>query len=443
MKKVFLQDVVPSGKRSIRNIPLPQTKASPREARIKEVKENTSTPEPTSEQKPPHTPPTRRNKSKNGMSRFYFWAGALVLVLALGYAASFMLVSARVTVTPKELTEQVTVAGTGALDAPQGTLGYTVVSLSKEAQKEIPATGQEKVEVKASGKIVIYNATKDAQKLIANTRFETPAGLIYRTRDAVTVPGQKTAGGTTAPGNLTVTVYADQAGDKYNIGLSDFTIPGFKDDPRYKTITAKSDPASPISGGYVGTVAKVSSNDAVTAKAAIETQLKTELKDALAAQIPDTHILFNNAYIFNFEALPQTPGANATTAIAKEKGTIYGILFEKNEISNFIAQKTADVSDKNVYVSNLESLTLTLDNPAAFTPTSKTLSFKLTGSPRFVWSVDAAAVAMGLADQKRANIKAILAKFEAIDRANVVIQPFWILSLPAKPERITVEVANN
>jgi hypothetical protein len=96
-----------------------------------------------------------------------------------------------------------------------------------------------------------------------------------------------------------------------------------------------------------------------------------------------------------------------------------------------------------VYVSNLESLTLTLDNPAAFTPTSKTLSFKLTGAPRFVWSVDAAAVAMGLADQKRANIKAILAKFEAIDRANVVIQPFWILSLPAKPERITVEVANN
>ncbi len=371
-----------------------------------------------------------------------------MVVLGLAYAASFLFVSATVSIFPKQTSVPINVSGQASMNPTDESLAFTIVTLSREASKEIPATGEEKVQKKASGKIVIYNNfSADAQKLIANTRFETSDGLIFRIQDAVNVPGQKSAGGVVTPGSLTVTVFADQAGEKYNIGLSDFTIPGFKGDPRFTKITAKSDPSSPISGGFIGTVAKVSPNDAVTAKASIETQLKGELRDGLRAQIPDSHILFTNAYTFNFEELPmenKSGTGSALTATTKEKGTIYGILFDRNAVSKYLAERSADIGQKDVSVSNLESINFTLENTAAFSPaTSKNISFKLAGNADFVWNIDEMAVSESLTGQKRSNIKGILASFEAIDKASVAISPVWIFTLPDDPSKIEVELKEN
>ena len=48
------------------------------------------------------------------------------------------------------------------------------------------------MERKASGQIIVYNAYNDNnQKLIKNTRFETPDGKIYRIQASIIVPGTK------------------------------------------------------------------------------------------------------------------------------------------------------------------------------------------------------------------------------------------------------------
>ena len=80
------------------------------------------------------------------------------------------------------------------------------------------------IERRASGKIIVFNNySTNSQRLIARTRFETLEGKIYRIRDAVVVPGISDKDGRKTPGSIEVTVFADEPGEEYNIGYTDFT----------------------------------------------------------------------------------------------------------------------------------------------------------------------------------------------------------------------------
>ena len=442
MKKIFLQDVVPSGKRSIRNIPLPNNKSGPatKDAQVNETRTGKNSPK-----KPSNRPRSNRNFGNLGI-----WVIALIVIVGLGYAGSFLFVSATVTVIPKEISVPINLTGTASLEPMSGELGFTIATLSREGSKIIPASGEEKVERKASGKIIIYNNNgKAAQKLVANTRFETPNGLIFRIQESVLVPGQKTVNSVVIPGSATVTVYADQPGEKYNVGLSDFTIPGFKSDSRFTKIIAKSDPKFPIKGGLVGTIKKIATADAATAKLSIETQLKTELSADLESQIPDSHILFSNAFTFSFEELPQSSegdsgagtGTTSLSVTAKEKGSIYGILFDRAALSKYLAERSVEIGQKDVFVSNLDQINFTLENKGAFNPvTASEITFKLAGDTRFVWNIHKDTISEALAGQKRRGVKDILANFESVHKANVAIRPVWVFTLPGKADRVKVEV---
>ncbi|MEK7390882.1 MAG: hypothetical protein AAB635_01960 [Patescibacteria group bacterium] len=447
MKKIFLQDVVPSGKRSIRNIPLPNNKSGPatKDAQVNETRTGKNSPK-----KPSNRPRSNRNFGNLGI-----WVIALIVIVGLGYAGSFLFVSATVTVIPKEINVAMNLTGTAFLEPAGEELGFTIATLSRESSKIIPASGEEKVERKASGKIIIYNNNgKAAQKLVANTRFETPNGLIFRIQESVLVPGQKTVNSVVIPGSATATIYADQPGEKYNVGLSDFTIPGFKSDSRFTKIIAKSDPKFPIKGGLIGTVKKIAPADAASAKLSIETQLKSELREDLESQIPDSHILFNNALTFNFEELPQDNQNNgmesvartsttSLTVVVKEKGSIYGILFDRNALSKYLAERSVEIGQKDVFVSNLDLINFTLENKGAFNPvTASEITFKLAGDTRFVWNIHKDIISEALAGQKRRGVKDILANFESVHKANVAIRPVWVFTLPDKTDRIKVAVGD-
>ena len=125
------------------------------------------------------------------------------------------------------------------------------MQLSAEESGLIAATGITSGGQYASGKITVYNNYSSApQKLIANTRFQTSDGKIYRIKGAISVPGM---------GVTEATVYADRAGEEYNIGPADFTIPGLKGGPRFEKVFAKS--KSAMSGGTSGNVRIVKKED--------------------------------------------------------------------------------------------------------------------------------------------------------------------------------------
>src|SRR3989344_2102405 len=65
-----------------------------------------------------------------------------------------------------------------------------------EVSQEFKATGKTKIAGKARGQIRVYNAySTSSQSLIANTRFISAEGKLFKSIKAVTIPGGKQSGG--------------------------------------------------------------------------------------------------------------------------------------------------------------------------------------------------------------------------------------------------------
>lgn len=436
MAKKIVQDVLPPERRTIRDIPVPGSKTK--------KKGTTVSPAKISQIKIPKAP---RKPAKN-YTHLGIWGVAAICVVVLVYSISFLFAGATVTVTPKHQTVAVDATISAEKDSSGSNLPYTIISVSKEGGKVVPSSGEEKVSTKASGKIIIYNNYSAApQTLVKTTRFESPDGLIYRITENVTVPGYTKKNSILLPGFVKATVVADQPGEKYNIGLSDFTIPGFKGDPKFTKFNAKTDPGAKIGGGFVGTVKKISDADKVSAKAEIEGGIKNDLLVLAKQQIPDTHILFEDMAFYSFENVPQKDTASSSATIT-EKGTMYGILFDKKQLTRYLTNKVINYDGDlpAVFATNLADLVVTFNNKNAFNPLAPTtIGVTAKGTLNILWDINAKdsdnnSLTEELAGKKRPQIKDILSKFSSIDRAEVSIRPFWSLSFPKNPDKITVKV---
>ncbi|RLC37683.1 hypothetical protein DRH29_01135 [candidate division Kazan bacterium] len=100
------------------------------------------------------------------------------------------------------------------------------IEVTRENTGEFEATGEENRGEKSEGKITIINHTGSIQGLLVNTRFQSPAGLVFRIKSEILIPPAR--GGT--PGRATVEAVADGGGTKYNISAPmKLTIPGLGD----------------------------------------------------------------------------------------------------------------------------------------------------------------------------------------------------------------------
>lgn len=377
--------------------------------------------------------PRRRRTPKT-----FLISAVLVATLLLGFLG-VMLFSVHANVTVTEKARSVTIDGSfiGKYDAKEGDLPFETISATKEETVTVPSTGEKQVETRASGTIIIYNTYSTAsQRLIKNTRFETPDGRIYRIDESVTVPGQSKDG--KKPGSIEAVVYADAAGKDYNIGLSDFTIPGFKGDPRYSKFYARS--KTPMTGGFIGSIKTASALDLKTARENLEQKLKGELATELSSKIPAGYVLFPNATYFVFEQV-SPPDSNEVDV----KATSYGVIFNAKTLASHIAEKTvADYKAGDVVeAENLSSLLFT-PIPADVKPwETGIVSFSLSGATTLVWHFDQEKLKVDLAGQMKdkARIAEILGAYPSIENAEVVVRPLWRKNLPEDVADITVKIA--
>src|SRR3989344_8893526 len=195
MPRNIVQDVLPPERRSIRNIPLPSRRISDiSNSTVEKREEGGSDITEENEIAPPKRPRIT--------PRFMIWAIAIVCIIGVFFAAASFFVSADIHITPKQqkipLNNTTVTAVKG--DGGDSALSYQVITLTEAKGKEVASSGSEEVSTKATGSIVIYNNfSSSPQKLIKNTRFETPNGLIYRISDAITVPGTSIKDGKVIP----------------------------------------------------------------------------------------------------------------------------------------------------------------------------------------------------------------------------------------------------
>lgn len=418
-------------RRSIQDI-IPPARSKP----IRVVQKQDTPPNPPASGSTPPTPPTSRpprspRSSPSGIGGLL--VVALIVIVVIG--AAFGVVSTlfhRASVAIELNRYAVTIAESYDA-APNGSvLAYTIKTTEEVRTTTVPQSGSESVEEVAQGTITIYNEySTNPQRLIANTRFETEDGLIYRIKNAVTVPGYKTVSGNKVPGELSVTVFADQPGERYNKPSASFTIPGLKGSPQFDTMYARSTGA--LSGGFVGERAVVDPAVRDAAVATLKAGIEGAAEAAFVASLSDDELYFPGTLTVE---LIETPDVSTDSgAQVTLKAIAQAPVFSEDALARVFASEAGVTPEGELAIENISELAIVVDS----LEDGATLRLTVSGEPRLVGVVDDQKLTQDLAGKNRRSVGGVLSSYPAIADMKISIYPFWRDVLPEDVSRIVVE----
>lgn len=429
MPKKVLRDILPPPEKSIRDIPLPKkNNNSPQENDVLNEKE---------ENRIIGLPP----KYERAGSRYLGWIIAIVLIL-LFFSLPLLWSTANIKVKTKSLNHDFKKDLVAVKEKDGIGIPFEVLNYSKELESKLPATGEEDAERKASGEIIIFNKySTNSQNLIRNTRFETPEGLIYRIDNTVTVPGADSKNGELIPGQLKVRVYADFPGNEYNIGLTDFTIPGFKGLPQFDEFFARSE--TEMTGGFIGKVGVINDEVLESTRSELRASLEDSIKDEILEKVSKSFILLPPSLKMTFESLPQDD-QSGQTVVVKEKATASAVILDKKALEDEIILSALSNKSADVIVPNLETLNFSLDDQEKVQDSNidiEHFNFSMVGTARLVWILEEDALKRDLAGKSKKVMGEILSsKYPSVIEAVSSIKPFWKRTFPNNIERIKIEI---
>ncbi len=377
------------------------------------------------------TPP--RVRINTGRSFPYGTAIIALLVIAISAGALYAFAGAKVEIQPKSQSVQVS----GSFSATQGTgsLPFTLITVNKTASAFVPAESTETVNDSAQGTITVSNTLSTPETFVANTRFETPAGLVFRVHAPITIPAATASG----PGTVSAMVYADQPGQEYNVGPTTFTVPGLMNyASEYSAITARSTNA--MIGGFTGTRASVGQSTDSSQQSTLQSTLATELQSDITSQIPSGDVLVPGSTFTSYTSVPDT-ATTTTTVEVSEQGTLTAVVFPNSALAQAIAYKQVGTYEgEPVTTNSVNSLNLSSASTTVPTSGTETFNFNLSGSATIVWTVDPSKIAGAIAGKTRDSAQSILAGFPEVDQATLYLRPFWANTFPADPSRIQVVI---
>lgn len=401
-----------------------------------------------------HNPFFEKQRPKNsesaqrssGGAHVALWVLAIVILAGTGFGVASYFSSAKVEITP--VSHKVKIDNTFASvvlgSSSKDDLVFNFATSTEVMTKEVLATIEKKIQKRASGEIIIFNAySADKQKLIKNTRIESSDHKIFRIDESVIVPGAKVVKGRVVePGSVSAVIYADAPGKEYNIGLSDFTIPSFKGEPRYSKFTAKSKSNSPIQGGYSGTVMVPSDEIAKSAIDDIKNTLKKTSIDKVRAQIPDDMSVFPGSIVLKFEDIPQGYTMDDTVDVSV-RATVSAFFFNTDHLTKKLAETSIQEYKGNSFtISDMQSLAFSFADPVDSVVLSDItkLRFKLTGDALFVGVIDGEKIRTALAGKEKKDFAKIVVSEQNVGKAEAVIRPMWNTVFPSDPSKITIKL---
>ena len=359
---------------------------------------------------------------------------AIIFVIAASIGALFYFSSAKVDITPSSVSAAVQSSFTA--NQSGSVLPYEVITVQKIATQSVKGSGTKTVNSFASGIITIYNTQTKVQRLLTNTRFATVAGLIFRIRSAVAVPG----GSPTKPGSISVKVYADQAGDSYNIAPTSFTIPGFAGTPQASEVYARSQGA--MTGGASGNVPVVDSTLEQQTREALIKALTPDLLANIKTQVPSGYTLLAGAATTTFQELASAPSSTTGQVDVKEQGTLTAVIFPNAALAKAIASSVSSLGYQGESLMLASSSNLLLTTSDMPDPDAASFSFILTGTVSLTYTVDPIRIAAAVAGKTRSAAEVALTNYPEVKRAVIILRPFWRQTFPQDPASISIVVAS-
>jgi hypothetical protein len=365
----------------------------------------------------------------------YATLSAIVLVIAASVGALFYFSSAKVEVTPNTVSAAVQSSFTA--NQSTGALPYEIITAEKIASQSVKSSGTKTVNSSASGTITIYNTQSKSQTLITNTRFATTAGLIFRIHTAVTIP----SGSTAKPGSVTAKVYADKAGDSYNVGPTSFSVPGFAGTPQASQVYARSSAA--MTGGASGSVPVVDSSVEAEARNALKSALTPDLASSIEAQVPAGYVLLPGAAVTTFQELASAPSSTTGQVEVKEQGTITAVVFPNASLAKAVAASVGGLGYQGEPLTLASTASLKLLATGGMpNPDAASFSFTLSGTAPLIYTVDPTRIAAAVSGKTRSAAEVALTNYPEVKRAIIILRPFWRQTFPQDPASISVVVAD-
>lgn len=313
------------------------------------------------------------------------------------------------------------------------------VLFEESAEASAKATEIKELKDKASGTIVVYNAySSEPQQLVARTRFQTPDGRTYRIPGAVTVPGAKIVDGKIEPSSMEVEVLAEEAGENYNIGLSDFVVPGFEGTPKYDKFYARS--KTPMTGGFVGQATVVSEKDLAVLRQELEEEVRQKLSARMRSELPEGFFAPEGSLDYEIKIKSVEPAVGRQTEDFKVvlAGELRAFFVRKADVKQKLLEAyKADPAFENIDIVNFDELKLSVESPDF-----KNLTFKLkaSGQAHVVWQVDSGRVAQELALAVSSGERlGVFANYSQIKSASISYRPSWWPIFPNEGDQILIQ----
>ncbi|MBI2039096.1 MAG: hypothetical protein HYT22_02370 [Candidatus Niyogibacteria bacterium] len=341
-----------------------------------------------------------------------------------------------VIITPRA--EQVAVVMTVSVGGSAG-LAAQVASAEETLSMRAKSSGMEDISERATGRILIYNAYSALpQALVRRTRFETADGKVYRLTEAVTVPGATVLDGKIEPSFVEAAVAADLAGEASNIGITDFTIPGFKGGAKYEKFYAHS--KTPMTGGFAGRTAVIREEDVQNAKQSLERDLKNTLTTRLNERLGQGLIIPADAATYTIAVSSVEPaiGERGDAFDIRVTGQAAALAVRRQDLEKQLLErygKTALLSHPEIR--NFGDLAV---RATASDPVKKAMTLSVTGDMQLVWGVSMDELKKGLLSAAGvAGRNAVFASYPQIERVRVSYRPSWWRIFPRSEDKIVVE----
>ena len=369
------------------------------------------------------------------------WISIVLFVVVVGGAAllSALMGKTELTIYPEFRDPNVNAEFLAYPEPRDGALSYEIMTLEETREQQVQATGKIDVEELATGIIEISKSTPGAERLIKNTRFRTPDGLIYRIQESVMVPGAVNGNA----GTIQAEVFADEVGEEYNLPAgTTFDIPGFEEGgfmDLFRSISASN--PQPINGGFDGPQFQIDDGELNTARQALQIELRDSLLEQIANNKPAGMIAFPGSVAVTYTQLPAIEYGQDLVTI-REQATLQIPLFKADAFGAFLAKESVATYDGGP-VRVEDTAQLVFNYTSATTSNSvianaNSLAFALTGKPRLIWEYDADKLAKDLAGLPKTAISNAITAYPGINRARVEITPFWKRTFPENPEDIEI-----
>ncbi|HYH36323.1 MAG TPA: hypothetical protein VD706_02370 [Candidatus Saccharimonadales bacterium] len=319
------------------------------------------------------------------------------------------------------------------LDAESGTIPAKAVQQQKVYSQQVATTGQKNNGNKASGSVVLTNCSGSDVTIPSGTGLSS-GGNTYISQQTVTVPDSSYSkqGSCHNNGKATVTIIAQNPGSAYN-GATNFTVAGQSD--------MTGSPASSISGGTDNIVHSVNQNDINNAKAKINTNdpnVKKSLQDQLEK---DGYYVIRATYSPGTPATSQSANVGAVADNVTVTETVTYTLFgvRKDDLRKLVEDDVSgqiDTNKQKVQDDGIDDATFNVENQSA-TGAQVTMATKAIAGP----DIDIESIRKEAIGQKPGKIKDDLEGNPGIKEVDVDLSPFWVSSVPNKPDKVHVVIA--